>query len=148
LPSFEIHQIQVQTDHWKTQQSSWQIPVLEAKDWEEMKIDHVYRQLDKLDYKQEIEIQEFLTKQRNWIQEIENVRITIQSKIEERTKELIEKHGEYFNQEVAKLSYRSFVFKAKSGKLTMSDLEKTLYTPQKILDLAKELHIEQIPTRN
>lgn len=148
LPGFKVHQIQVQTDHWKEQQSSWQIPVLEAKDWEHMKIDQVYRQLDKLDYKKEANIQAFLTKQRNWIQEIENVRITIQTKIEALTKALIQKHGDNFNQEVAKLSYRSFVFKAKAGTLQLSDIEKTLYTPQKILDLANELQIEKIPTRN
>ncbi|WP_298508390.1 metallophosphoesterase [uncultured Kordia sp.] len=148
LPSFKVHQVQVQTDHWKEQQSSWQIPVLKAKDWEQMKIDQVYRQLDKLSYKKETEIQEFLSKQRTWIQEIEDVRISIQTKIEILTKELIAQYGENFNQEVAKLSYKSFVFKAKAGTLELADLEKTLHTPQKILDLAKELQIEQIPTRN
>ncbi|WP_420571725.1 metallophosphoesterase [Kordia sp.] len=148
LPSFRIHQVKVKTDHWAAQQSDWQIPVLKAKDWEHMKIDQVYRLLDKLSYKNEPEIQEFLTKQRLWIQQLEDVRMTIQSKIEALTKELIEKYTENFNQEVAKLSYRSFVFKAKAGTLSLTDLEKTVYTPQKIIDLAKELDIKHIPTRN
>ncbi|MCH2195263.1 metallophosphoesterase [Kordia sp.] len=148
LPSFKVHQVQVQTDHWKQQQSDWQIPVLEAKDWEQMKIDQVYRQLDKLDYKKEPEIQEFLTKQRTWIREIEELRTTIQTEIEIVTKTLIKKHGVNFNQEVAKLPYKSFVFKAKAGTLEVNDLEKTLYTPQKVLDLAKLLQIHPIPIRN
>lgn len=148
LPSFKIHQIQVQTDHWKEQQSSWQIPVLEAKDWEHMKIDQVYRQLDKLAYKKEPEIQAFLSKQRKWIQEIEALRVQIQSHIETHTKVLLEEYGKNFTKEVAKLGYRSFIFKAKAGNLQLSDLEKTLYTPQKILDLAKELQLDTIPIKN
>lgn len=147
LPSFKIHQVRVETDHWKEQQSTWQIPVLEAKDWENMKIDHIYRQIDKLGYKTEPEIQEFLAKQRNWIQQIEALRSLLQTTIETRTKELIVLHGENFNKEVAKLSYRSFVFKAKAGTLAITDLEKTLHTPQKIVDLAHELNIENIPNR-
>ncbi|AXG69435.1 bis(5'-nucleosyl)-tetraphosphatase PrpE (asymmetrical) [Kordia sp. SMS9] len=147
LPSFQIHQVQVQTDHWKEQQSSWQIPVLEAKDWEQMKIDQVYRQLDKLSYKKEPEIQAFLAKQRTWIQHIERVRKQILTQLENRTKELMIQHGDRFNQEVAKLSYKSFVFKAKAGTLALKDLEKTLHTPQKILDLAYDLQLENIPSR-
>jgi serine/threonine protein phosphatase 1 len=147
LPSFKIHQVQVQTDHWKEQQASWQVPVLEAKDWEHMKIDQVYRQLDKLDYKKEPEIRAFLDKQRHWIQQLENLRHTIKTEIESHTKTLIERYGDNFNREAAKLNYRSFVFKAKAGTLQMSDLEKSLHTPQKIIDLAKELGIENIPSR-
>jgi serine/threonine protein phosphatase 1 len=147
LPSFKIHQVHVQTDHWKQQQANWQIPVLEAKDWEHMKIDQVYRQLDKLDYKTAPEIRAFLNKQRHWIQQIENVRTEILSKIKQLTKVLLQQYDTNFNQEVAKLSYRSFVFKAKAGTLQLSDLEKTLHTPQKILDIANELKIENLPTR-
>ncbi|MEM6720220.1 MAG: metallophosphoesterase [Bacteroidota bacterium] len=147
LPSFKIYQVNVETDHWKEQQASWQIPVLKAKDWEHMKIEQVYRQLEKLSYKTAAEIQAFLTKQREWIQEIEALRSRIQTTIEIHTEKLIATHGTQFNQEVAKLSYKSFVFKAKAGRLQLSDLEKTLYTPQKILDLAAELHIENLPKR-
>lgn len=147
LPNFTIHQIKVQTDHWTSQQSDWQIPVLNAKDWENMKIDQVHRQIEKLAYKKEPELQDFLSKQRLWIQQIEKLRSTIQSKIETETKELILQHGENFNQEVAKLSYKSFVFKAKTGTLQLSDLEKTLYTPQKIVNLARALSISLIPSR-
>ncbi len=60
LPGLLIHQVEVDKDHWAAEQSKWQIPVLAAKDWENMKIRQIQKQMDKLRYKEEKEIQAFL----------------------------------------------------------------------------------------
>ncbi len=147
LPGFKIHQIKVNNDYWKEEQSKWQIPILNAKNWEEMKIEYIHNQLSKLSYKEEVKIKEFLKGIENWINNVQNTIITIKGKLEEITIKLKEKHKELFNKEVAKLSYRSFIFKANSNNLQLSDLEKVLNTPQKVIDLARELNLSEIPER-
>ena len=147
LPGFIIHQVKVQKDYWKEAQGKWQVPVLKSKNWEEMKIYQVYQQIEKLGYKEEAEVQEFLKKQLIWIAQIEALMEIIKSKIEILTQELSIKYADNFNKEVAKLSFKTFVFKAKSNKLTLDDLKKTLDTPKKVIDLATELKIDQIPDR-
>lgn len=147
LPGFSIHQIKVNKDYWKEEQSKWQIPVLESKDWENMKISQVYKQIQKLEYKEEQEVKDFLENQKIWINEIENLIVEIQTRIEKLTDELELRFTDNFNQEVAKLRYRTFIFKSKSNNLTINDFKKTLDSPQKVIDLAKELNIEKLPRR-
>jgi serine/threonine protein phosphatase 1 len=36
LPSFAVHQVQARQDHWKETQKTWQVPVLQAKNWQAM----------------------------------------------------------------------------------------------------------------
>jgi serine/threonine protein phosphatase 1 len=147
LPSFKLHQIKVPKDYWKEEQSKWQIPVLKAKNWEEMKIEFIHNQISKLSYKEEVEIKEFLKEIENWINNVQNSIIIIKKKLEQITIELKEKYQEKFNKEVAKLSYRTFIFKANSQNLQVSDLEKVLNTPQKVIDLALELNLSESPNR-
>jgi serine/threonine protein phosphatase 1 len=144
LPSFTIHQIAVKTDYWKDEQSKWQIPVLEAKDWENMKISHIYNQIEKLEYKEEQEVKDFLEHQKNWMNEVEKLTVEIKTKIEKIAAELSLKHSDNFNQEVAKLKYSVFIFKSKSNNLTIDYLKKNLDTPQKVIDLARELSIQEV----
>lgn len=147
LPSFKVHQIKVKKDYWKEEQSKWQIPVLEAKDWEYMKITQVHKQIEKLAYKEEPEVQEFLKRLKEWIGKVENLIPEIKIKIEQLTNELKLKFKEDFNQEVIRLSYRTFIFKAKTNNLTVNDLTKTLDTPQKVLNLASKLNMQELPIR-
>ncbi len=147
LPSLTIHQVKVEKDYWKEEQIKWQIPVLEAKDWEHMKITQIQKQIEKLDYKEEHKVQDFLLKQKKWIKEIENLQLSIKTHIEYMTTQLIKKYPTNFNQEIAKLSFRTFVFKAKSNNLELEDIKKTLNTPQKVIDLAHQLKLDSIPIR-
>ncbi len=146
LPDFKIHQVRVKTDHWKEEQAKWQIPVLKAKNWEHMKLSQVQKQIEKLGYKEEPEVIEFLKHLKNWLLEIQNLVTQIKVKLEELTEQLKEKYAINFNQEVSKLEYRVYLFKAKSNNLTLEDLNKNLDTPYKINDLAKQLGIENTPT--
>ena len=147
LPGFIVHQIKVEKDHWKEEQSKWQIPVLEAKDWEQMKFAQVHKQIEKLAYKEEVEVQDFLQNLTRWIAEVEKLFEAIKTKLEGLALELKAQYGEHFNREVAKLGFRTFIFKANAGNLALEDLRKNLDTPQKVLDLAKELGLEALPVR-
>ena len=148
LPSFTIHQIKVEKDYWKEEQSKWQIPVLESKDWEGMKISQVHKQIQKLEYKEEKEVKNFLESLKKWIFEIEKLTENLKNKLEDLTVEFTNRFSDDFNQEVSKLNFRTFIFKAKSNNLTMENMKKTLDTPQKVIDLATELNINNVPKRN
>lgn len=147
LPGFKIHQIKVERDYWKEEQAKWQIPVLEAKDWENMKISQVYKQIEKLEYKKEADVKSFLKALKNWMDDIELLYITVKNCLEEFAKELEEKYQGNFNREVSNLEFNMFLFKAKANKLTLQDLKKTFDTPQKVMDLAKQLNLKDIPKR-
>lgn len=147
LPGFIIHQVKVDNDYWKEEQSKWQVPVLKAKNWEHMKIAQIHKQIEKLAYKEEQDVKDFLEHQKIWISEIEKFIEVIKIKIEKTTTKLIDQFADNFNQEVSKLKYKTYVFKAKSNKLTINDLIKTLDTPQKVINLAESLQIKNIPYR-
>ena len=42
---------------------------------------------------------------------------------------------------------KAFIFKAKSNQLTLENLKKMLDTPQKVIELARELNIKNVPLR-
>lgn len=147
LPDFKIHQIKVANDYWKEEQSKWQIPVLESKDWENMKIEQVYKQIDKLSYKEEPEIKLFLEELETWITQVREFILVIKDKLEKLTIDLKNKYGNDFNKKVSKLSYRNFIYKINTNRMELSDLEKLLDTPKKIVDLAQDLKLTEIPIR-
>ena len=148
LPGFKIHQLKVEKDYWKDEQSKWQIPVLKAKDWERMKIEQVQKQIQKLGYKKEPEIVEFLQELTAWIAKISETIPLLKEVIEQKTAELKETYQDDFKREVSKLSYSGFVYRANSNRLQVSDLEKSLDTPSKVIQLATELDITEVPLRN
>jgi len=145
LPAFKVHQVRVEKDHWKEEQAKWQIPVLEAKDWGNMKIEQIQKQILKLGYKKDKEIQIFLSKLSDWLKELQGIAPQIKTRIEFLSKEYQVKFGEDFNREVAKFSYRAFIFKAQAGNLEVEDILKTLDTPTKILSLGEKLELHGLP---
>mgnify|MGYP002332598652 CR=1 FL=1 len=147
LPGFIIHQTKVEIDYWKEAQSKWQIPVLNAKNWEGMKMEHIRSQIKKLSYKNEIEVKAFLKEIEDWLDKLAETIVLLKNKLEDITIELQEKHQDEFGKNISKLSYSSFLYKANSKNLQISDLEKTLYTPRKIINLAIALNLEDIPHR-
>ena len=147
LPDFKIHQIKVNKDYWKEEQSKWQIPVLESKAWEHMKIEQVQKQIQKLSYKKEPEIVAFLEELKRWIQQVVDTLPLLKEALEKNTVELKEKYQADFHKEVSKLHYSRFLYKAYSNRLQMTDLEQSLDTPKKVIDLALLLNLSEIPTR-
>lgn len=147
LPNFKIHQIKVNNDYWKEEQSKWQIPVLESKDWENMKTSQIQKQIQKLKYKEEQDVKDFLEHLENWVTQIDDLIDVLKIKLEHLSVELNARFSDEFNKEVSKLEYKIFIFKAKSNQLTVEYLKKILDTPLKIVRLAKQLNIDKIPKR-
>lgn len=147
LPGFKIHQAKAAEDYWKVAQSKWQVPVLKAKNWEQMKTAQIQKYIDKLSYKEETEVIAFLDGLKTWLYHIEQTLLVIKNRLEQLVSELQDKHKENFNQEVGKLPYRNFIFKARAHNLQLSDLQKTLDTPDKVIQLAARLELEEIPQR-
>ncbi|MCB0851998.1 MAG: metallophosphoesterase, partial [Bacteroidetes bacterium] len=111
LPGFRIHQIRVKTDYWAEERRKWQIPVLKAKDWENMEVEKIKKQIQKLAYKQESELRLWLENLEKWVTEIEGLYSRILRQIQLKTEELEEEYGENFNRKVSQLNYRTFIFK-------------------------------------
>ncbi len=147
LPGFKIHQIKVEKDHWKEEQAKWQIPVLYSKDWENMKIEQIHKQIKNLGYKKEPDIISFLDDLNSWIHQISDTILALKDKIEEIAKELKAKYQSDFYKEVAQLSYSGFIYKANAGHLQLNDVQKHLDTPQKVIDLALKLELDNVPFR-
>ena len=148
LPGFKVHQIQVEQDYWKEEQSKWQIPVLEAKNWEDMTFDQIQKQLDKLAYKKEPEVIDFFERLQQWVETMQLLIPNILEKVIELTQTLQDEYPDNFHQEVAKRSYKALVFKAYKNSLSLETLKKSLNTPQKVVDLAKALDVVAIPERS
>lgn len=142
LPGFIVHQVKSKKDYWLEEQKKWQIPVLKSKSWETMDLTFIQKQLKKLSYIEDVHVIKTLNKIENWFLKLDSLIIIIKEKIDSKTKDLYRLYGNNFNQEVAKLEYKSFVFKSKANNLTTADLIKSLDTPLKRLTLAKELDID------
>ena len=142
LPGFIIHQVKAKKDYWKDEQRKWQIPVLKAKNWHEMQFAEIDKQLEKLAYIEEQETVSYLTEIRIWKQDLQHSYSFIKEYIDNYTKELLEAHRENFSLEANKRSFKTYIFKSKANNLTVEDLRKGLNTPNKILEIRKELKIE------
>jgi serine/threonine protein phosphatase 1 len=139
LPGFIIHQVKAKKDYWKEQQKIWQIPVLKAKNWNDMQFLEIDKQLAKLSYIEDTEIVDYLSEIKEWKNELQNSYNSIKIAIDHLTKELLEVHQEKFSIEANKSNVKTFIFKSKSNSLTIEDLQKGLNTPSKITKIKGEL---------
>jgi serine/threonine protein phosphatase 1 len=145
LPGFVIHQVKVEHDYWKEQQQLWQIPVLKAKPWTTMEFAAITRQLDKLSYIENQEVRAILGEIRSWTAELDTLLQTFPERLQQFAAALKEQHGEQFNRVASRYEFKTFLFQAMSGKLTVDELSRKLETPEKRLRLAQELGIETGP---
>ncbi len=142
LPGFKIHQVKAKADYWKEQQKTWQIPVLKAKNWQEMPFADIDKQLEKLAYIEDAEIVNYLAGIRNWKDELMNSYVSIKARIDNFTKELLATHPDNFSQEANKHLFKTFIFKSKANNLTIEDLHKSLNTPNKVTALKQALQMD------
>jgi len=138
LPIFEIFQVKAKKDYWTAERKLWQIPVLKAKNWNNMEFSDMDKQLAKLAYIEEPEIVTYLSEIRTWKENLQNAYAIIKLNIDNICKGLIEKHQDNFSMEASKFSFKTYLFKSKSNKLTIQDLQKGLNTPNKIMELRKQ----------
>lgn len=139
LPGFKIHQVKAKKDYWKEEQKIWQIPVLKAKNWGDMLFADIDKQLAKLAYIEEAEIVRYLADIKRWKEELQDMLPRIKADIDDLTRKLSDKHLEDFSMIAAKYSFKTYIFKSRSGKLETADLEKGLNTPNKIADIKHQL---------
>jgi len=142
LPGFIIHQVKAKKDYWNEEQKKWQIPVLKAKNWNDMQFTEIEKQLEKLSYINEKEIVKYLEEIKIWKENLQNEYYPIKKSIDNLTLKLLENFKENFSQEANKESFKKFIFKSKSNNLTIEDLKKEYNTPNKINELKKDLKIE------
>lgn len=142
LPGFNIHQVKAKADYWKEQQKTWQIPVLKAKNWQEMQFAEIDKQLEKLAYIEDAEIVNYLNGVRDWKNGLVNSYVPIKAHIDNFTKELLEAHQENFSVEANRHLFKTYLFKSRSNNLTVEDLQKGLNTPNKVTEIKKALKME------
>jgi serine/threonine protein phosphatase 1 len=143
LPGFKIHQVKAKADYWKEQQKTWQIPVLKAKNWNDMPFIEIDKQLEKLAYIEEPAIVNYLAELKSWKESLQNSCKLIKEHIDNFTNRLLETHKETFNLEANKQTFKTYIFKSKSNNLTIQDLQKGLNTPSKILNIRQELGMDK-----
>ncbi|MVT12369.1 metallophosphoesterase [Chitinophaga tropicalis] len=136
LPGFHIHQVKAARDYWKEEQVNWQVPVLKAKDWENMTFDMVRKQLNKLAYIEVPEVRAFLSGVEKEMMELQGM----YTKIIEGIVAFVERLGEErFLEEANKYSFKAFLFKSRANNLKVEDLEKSLNTMGKVKALVREI---------
>lgn len=142
LPGFIIHQVKSNDDYWKNEQKLWQTAVLKSKDWHNMEFTTIRKQLEKLSFVEDTDAKNFLNKLENWIIELENLLTSVKDKLDSFTIDLISRHQEGFSIAASKYDFKTFIFKSKADNLKIDDLKKSLNTPQKIIEIAKQLNLD------
>ncbi len=145
LPGFKIHQVRAKKDYWKEEQKLWQIPVLKSKYWGNMEMTAIKKQLAKLSFVEQPDVKELLNLIEKWVFDLEELLQVIKSKLDLFTQDIVNNNKETFSLEANKHNFKTFLFKSKSNNLKIDDLRKSLETPNKIISLAKELKISNIP---
>jgi serine/threonine protein phosphatase 1 len=139
LPGFIVHQVKARKDYWKEEQKKWQIPVLEAKNWNDMEFGEIEKQLGKLAYIQGAEVVSYLSEKAKWKQAIEDSFKEVKEQVDNFTRNLTETHGDKFGIEAEKMSFKTYIFQSKKGSLTIESLKKGINTPNKLMGLQREL---------
>jgi serine/threonine protein phosphatase 1 len=148
LPGFIVHQVKAAKDYWKEEQASWQIPVLRAKDWENMPFESIKKQLDKLAYIEVPEVKGFLAGIESWSTGLCALYPIIMDALAVLVAQLVSAHGADFSKVANQYAFKTFLFKSKGNNLKIEDMEKSLNTPAKVIALAKVLGLANIPERN
>lgn len=144
LPSFKIHQIKVEQEYWQSERVKWQLPVLKAKNWQNMTFVQIANQVEKLRYIENDEVQKYLDNQEAEILHCQKIIQELLPKIYAQRDAIVAKFGaKNFNQSANQFSYKVFLFQANAGRLTTADLSKHLNTPKKVYDLKRLLSNEE-----
>jgi serine/threonine protein phosphatase 1 len=141
LPGFIVHQVKAKEDYWKTERKVWQTAVLQAKDWYNMDFDAINKQLEKLSFVDDSDAAAFLAKLKNWSEQLIAMLPLLKTAIDSFTEEIINKGMDGFNAVANGYAFKTFIFKSRANNLKLEDLQKSLNTPQKIIDIAEQLNL-------
>lgn len=142
LPSFEIVQVQAAKDYWYEEMAKWQLPVLMAKPWGSYKWEKIQGICDDFKNSSNRELIDFIRQKQQWIHDLLSLAPTAIIKIEAKLAELISIYGEDgFKKPAHSLSYATLLYKAKASHLSVEFLKETLPTPDKWLQVMKDLDV-------
>lgn len=127
LPGFIIHQVKIARDHWKEQRVQWQIPVLESKDWDNMEIAAIHREIESLAYIETPAVKQYLQEQKSSLELLDGSLPEIKAQLDLFA---IAHHDRLHT-----YPFKAFLYKSRSGNLKVEDLRKSLNTPAKIKQL-------------
>lgn len=139
LPAFEIFQVKVDRDYWRQEREKWQIPVLKAKNWDNMEIAAIESQIEKLGYLEDAEVKNYLLEMKNWLSELDKLTISIKELLEIKCENLNKQFGKDFNRMASQYEYKVLLIKCNTNTLTLADIKKSINTPNKIVKLVNEL---------
>jgi len=145
LPSFAVHQVKAKKDYWKEEQVLWQVPVLESKDWENTTFENLEKQFEKLRYIEEPKARAYLNKLEQWASDLKHYLLVVKQRLDDFAKHLLTNNPDSFTQEANQYPFSTYLFKSKANNLHLKDLEKSLNTPRKVLDITSLLHKCSIP---
>ncbi len=142
LPSFQIHQVKVQVDHWAAEIKKWQLPVLKAKDWSGRKFVRIEEEVMKMRFQKDAAVQQHLDQIMDWVGALKHLHTEIHELISRKTQVLLNEHGQDGFKSIAnQYPYKSYLFTARADQLTVEGLGKILNTPEKTLRLASQLEL-------
>ncbi|SHM94960.1 serine/threonine protein phosphatase 1 [Chitinophaga jiangningensis] len=145
LPDMQLHQVQALSNHWQSEIKRWQLPVLESRKWRQMEMKAIRHQLKKLDFVNEPEVKVIVEALAHWAGDYPRMLERLKERLDTFTADLKVAHPDDFVNAVQEHAFKNFLFKSAAGQLKLSDLENSLNTPVKVLELALLLEMEVTP---
>jgi serine/threonine protein phosphatase 1 len=143
LPSFEIVQIQAPQDYWRAESVKWQLPVMQAKPWGSYKWAKIQVICDEFKNSPHPEVAAFIADKEQWMNELLALAPQAILKVEEKLAELIAIYGvDDFKKHARCFGYATLLFKVNSSNLDLEFLKQALPTPDKWLDVMRELGVD------
>ncbi|MBV7532093.1 metallophosphoesterase [Chitinophaga sp. sic0106] len=142
LPDMQLHQVQALSNHWKSEIIRWQLPVLESRRWRQMEMKTIRHQLKKLDFANEPKVKAIVEAIARWSGDYPHFLELLKQRLDTVTAEIKAAHPDDFVEAIQEYPYKSFLFKSAKDYLRLHDLESSLNTPVKVLELAQRLELE------
>ncbi|ABA23696.1 Metallophosphoesterase [Trichormus variabilis ATCC 29413] len=142
LPSFEIVQVQAAKDYWQEEIVKWQLPVMKAKPWGSYKWEKIQAICDEFRNSANSELSAFIAQKEQWMYDLLALAPKIILKVEEKLAELISVYGnDGFKKPARCFTYATLLYQANASNLTSKFLQQALPTPDKWLQIMKELEV-------
>ncbi|OCQ94299.1 serine/threonine protein phosphatase [Nostoc sp. MBR 210] len=140
LPNFEIVQVPAPKDYWQAEIVKWQLPVMMAKPWSSYKWEKIQAICDEFRNSSNPELSAFIAHKEQWMQDLLALAPQVILKVEEKLAELISIYGkDNFKKPASRFSYATLLYQANSSNLTSKFIQQTLQTPDKWLQVMRDL---------
>lgn len=149
VPGFEVVSVPVEVDYWVNEIRDNQVKVLAERAWAEIEWEKIKKDVIRFRRKEQEDVQQFLDQLAQWKQTTLDLYPKVVEALVQLQVDLLAQHGPAeFNPAAAKFPFRTYLFLARKGALTVEKLKASLKTPQKILALAKELGLADLPAES